>query len=322
MANAQTCFVLMPFKAPFSSYYREIYVPAIVAAGLVPVQAGEIMKPGAISKQIWNGIHEASVCLAELTRQNPNVMYELGIAHALGKPVVSIVQSMKFIPFDLQHLRHIVYDTSAAEWATKLRSEIAEMLRVTLLDPTDALAFPSISNIQGSRNDLSGWGNSTPIAAPPFPPITVSPPRQPVPANYADEIMRFAEYMVQGQHLSITTPGIVTREVVVAFLNHSYIQVELKNNGTLRPIQFQDIRDVQLLEKLEPRGDEAARWIREFSRYLITGQHVEVTTTDQVVERAIVTQVGIGFASLMTVQGNAFVMATYPQVLSVKAREE
>ncbi len=47
--------------------------------------------------------------IADLTGQNANVFYELGLAHAISKDVVLVTQSMEFVPFDLKSIRCIVY---------------------------------------------------------------------------------------------------------------------------------------------------------------------------------------------------------------------
>ena len=79
-----SCFVMMPFAAPIGGYYRSIYEPAIEKAGLRPVRADDDMfATGKIVDQIWTGITSAKVLVAELTGRNPNVFYELGLAHAL-----------------------------------------------------------------------------------------------------------------------------------------------------------------------------------------------------------------------------------------------
>jgi nucleoside 2-deoxyribosyltransferase len=55
-------------------------------------------------------INQAAFIIADVTGRNPNVMYELGIAHTLGKPVIIITQEINKIPFDFKHLRHYVYE--------------------------------------------------------------------------------------------------------------------------------------------------------------------------------------------------------------------
>ena len=108
-----SCFVMQPFAAPLGDYYDKIYRPAIEKAGLRPVRAdAEIFATGKIMDQVWNGINAAKVLVAELTTRNPNVFYELGLAHAMKKPVVLVSAKEDDVPFDLQHIRVIYYDMS------------------------------------------------------------------------------------------------------------------------------------------------------------------------------------------------------------------
>src|SRR2546423_9956655 len=97
-----TCFVVQPFVAPFGSYFESIFKPAIEQAGLTPVRAdAEIFGTGKVIDQIWRGINAAKVLVAELTTKNPNVFYELGLAHALRKPVILISSNRDDVPFNL-----------------------------------------------------------------------------------------------------------------------------------------------------------------------------------------------------------------------------
>ena len=109
----ETCFVMMPFAEPIGGYYKKIYEPAIEKAGLKPVRAdNEIFGTGKIMDQVWSGINSAKVLVAELTTRNPNVFYELGIAHALRKPVVLVSSNDKDVPFDLHHIR-VIYSQAS-----------------------------------------------------------------------------------------------------------------------------------------------------------------------------------------------------------------
>lgn len=47
--------------------------------------------------------------MVDFTGKNPNVMYETGIAHTLGKHVVPISQSINDVPFDMAHHRILTY---------------------------------------------------------------------------------------------------------------------------------------------------------------------------------------------------------------------
>jgi hypothetical protein len=137
-----TCFVMMPFGSWFDRYYQEIYVPAIKEAGLEPVRADELFSTGSVVEQIWEQIGKARVLLADLTGKNANVFYELGLAHAAKKPVVFTAVAVDDVPFDLRHLRVIVYEVREPEWAVKLRKLITEYLRTTIKDPAKSIPHP------------------------------------------------------------------------------------------------------------------------------------------------------------------------------------
>ena len=133
------CFVLMPFKSPFSEYYKLIFEPAVTKAGLKPKTADSIFRPSPIMDDVWGMIQKAEVLLAELTGKNANVFYELGLGHALGKPVVLVSETMDDVPFDLQQLRVITYDEDVPDWGTVLCGDITRALKAVQEKPTEAV---------------------------------------------------------------------------------------------------------------------------------------------------------------------------------------
>ena len=140
VASGSTCFVVMPFAPPIGEYYEKIYEPAIQKAGLTPVRAdADIFGTGKIIDQIWQGINSAKVLVAELTSRNPNVFYELGLAHALDKPVVLVSRNQEDVPFDLQHIRVIYYDVADPFWGQKLIEKVAENIGSALRNPEEAI---------------------------------------------------------------------------------------------------------------------------------------------------------------------------------------
>ncbi len=140
VAATDTCFVMMPFAAPLGDYYESVYKPAIEKAGLVPVRAdAEIFGSGKIMDQIWSGIRGAKVLVAELTTRNPNVFYELGLSHALEKPVVLISSNEGDVPFDLHHIRVIYYDMQDPFWGQKLIAKVAENILSAIENPEEAV---------------------------------------------------------------------------------------------------------------------------------------------------------------------------------------
>lgn len=135
-----TCFVVMPFVLPLGNHYSLIYEPAIKKAGLKPVRADDdIFATGKIIDQIWAGINSAKVLVAELTSRNPNVFYELGLAHALKKPVVLISSNENDVPFDVRHIRVIYYDVNDPFWGDKLQTKVAENILSAIRNPEEAI---------------------------------------------------------------------------------------------------------------------------------------------------------------------------------------
>ncbi len=137
-----TCFVMMPFALPLGGYYASIYEPAIKKAGITPIRAdADMFGTGKIIDQIWSGINNARVLVAELTGRNPNVLYELGLAHALKKPVVLISSNEADVPFDVRHVRVIYYEMTDPFWGEKLISKVAENVVSALKNPKEAILF-------------------------------------------------------------------------------------------------------------------------------------------------------------------------------------
>ncbi|MEQ1775673.1 MAG: hypothetical protein ABL891_17990 [Burkholderiales bacterium] len=135
-----SCFVMMPFAPPLGDYYSKIYKPAIEKAGLRPVRAdADIFGTGKIIEQVWAGINSAKVLVAELTTRNPNVFYELGLAHALEKPVVLVSSNEGDVPFDLKHIRVIYYDVTDPFWGSKLLEKVAENILSAIENPQEAV---------------------------------------------------------------------------------------------------------------------------------------------------------------------------------------
>ena len=135
-----TCFVMQPFGGPLGSYYELIFKPAIEQAGMTAVRADDdIFATGKIMDQVWRGIRQAKILVAELTSKNPNVFYELGLAHALEKPVLLVSSNQEDVPFDLRHIRAILYDQADPFWGQKLINKIADNIKSALTNPEEAI---------------------------------------------------------------------------------------------------------------------------------------------------------------------------------------
>lgn len=135
------CFVLMPFNSKLTSYYKRIIAPAVRKCNLQPIRADEVYGTKAIVADIFAQIISAKILIADLTGRNPNVAYELGVAHALRKPVVIITQDVGDVPFDLRHLRIIEYHTDMVGWESTLSRNIVKTIDAVFQDLEGSLAW-------------------------------------------------------------------------------------------------------------------------------------------------------------------------------------
>ncbi len=106
--NDRLISVMMPFNAGFSGTYDGIKRVADYM-GLECLRADDIWDNSTFIQDIVDIIYCARVVVVDFTGRNPNVMYETGIAHTLGKTVIPITQSIDDIPSDLGHHRALKY---------------------------------------------------------------------------------------------------------------------------------------------------------------------------------------------------------------------
>ncbi len=100
--------VMMPFSPSFNDVYGAIK-DAAASTALQVKRADEVWDDSVLIKDILRLINHSAVVVCDLTGRNENVFYELGIAHAWGKPVVPITQNADDVPFDLKHHRFLPY---------------------------------------------------------------------------------------------------------------------------------------------------------------------------------------------------------------------
>src|SRR5260370_389127 len=102
-------FVVMPFDPKFNDIYKFGINGAAEDVGAYAERLDEQIFGEGMLERIFNQISQADVIVADMTGRNPNVFYEVGYAHALGKTVILLTQDSKDIPFDLKHHQHTVY---------------------------------------------------------------------------------------------------------------------------------------------------------------------------------------------------------------------
>ena len=124
--DPKLCFVMMPFDESFNALYR-LMERCCKEQGLRCERADTDVSPGKITSKIYSCIRQASIVLADMTGRNPNVFYELGLAHAISDNVILLAQSIDDIPFDLKDFLHIRY-TNTFDGAEKLANDLSKVL--------------------------------------------------------------------------------------------------------------------------------------------------------------------------------------------------
>ena len=133
--DSTLCFCLLPFQDEFIRVFEEGMLPAAQAAGLRAVHAGQIFDNREIVEDIWELICTARVVVADVTGRNPNVFYELGVCHTLGKEVVVMTQAADDVPFDIRHRRFIQCEPAKlTSLRMRLQQTIQRVLTRTLVD--------------------------------------------------------------------------------------------------------------------------------------------------------------------------------------------
>jgi nucleoside 2-deoxyribosyltransferase len=137
--TTESCFVIMPFGGHWDEYYRQIYHPAILDAGIQPVRADDSFGAGSMLKDIVEILSKCSLVLADITDVNRNVHYELGLAHALGKPTVLVAPEEMNLFFDIGQERLITYSQKNAFWGDHLRRALTKAVQETVANPSSAI---------------------------------------------------------------------------------------------------------------------------------------------------------------------------------------
>lgn len=134
----------MPFKDDFNNPWEFAIKPAAEENDLDPYRADDRrLVANRITKDIMKSIIDAEIIIAEMTGQNPNVLYELGLAHSAKKRVIMITRNKEDIPFDIQDIRYILYDINQLP---KLHRELSDSIKVLLtnIDPSKYDIFPEL----------------------------------------------------------------------------------------------------------------------------------------------------------------------------------
>lgn len=154
----------MPFAAEFDNVYTAIKA-ATTAAHAFAQRVDEQVHDSLILERIYGQIRLADLIVADMTNRNPNVFYEVGYAHAIGRRVILLTQRASDIPFDLSQYPHIVYGGDIGLLQSELQARIEYYLGTSLYSP---LANDSalLGRLKFFINDEELLSSGTAIKAP------------------------------------------------------------------------------------------------------------------------------------------------------------
>ena len=120
-------FMVMPFQEKLKPVYEDHIRKVAEKLNVSIARGDDFFTSSSIISDIWNAINFCEIVIADCTGRNANVFYEIGIAHTIGKPVIFISQNKEDIPFDIQHIRYIIY-----EYTPRGMHEFEEILSRTI----------------------------------------------------------------------------------------------------------------------------------------------------------------------------------------------
>ena len=157
------CFVIMPFgkkqvdgkDLDFDYVYHELIEKAIKELGVDCERCDEILGTGSIHKKMFRGIFDADVSVVDITSQNPNVFYELGVRHALHKHVTLVIgksDNLQKIPFNINGISIFGYNIDSTEQLEISRKKIRDIIQDGLdKQSPDSIVHDALDDLKVER---------------------------------------------------------------------------------------------------------------------------------------------------------------------------
>jgi nucleoside 2-deoxyribosyltransferase len=123
------CFVITPYDKLHLDLYEKFLKPEAEKVGYITELGKDWEGSSFLLEDLWKSIQNADVLIAVLDKNDGNVFYELGLAHAIGKPVVLVANKLAPNPSNLGGIRVITYDTETELlWHTILTERVVNIL--------------------------------------------------------------------------------------------------------------------------------------------------------------------------------------------------
>lgn len=132
--SSKSCFIITPIGNSNSAIRRkidglieEVIEPVLKEMNYDVSVSHRISESGSMTNAIIKGVYESDLVIANLTGNNPNVMYEVALRHASAKPIIHITENLNDLPFDINDQRTIEYIDDMAG-AHKLKEDLRIMI--------------------------------------------------------------------------------------------------------------------------------------------------------------------------------------------------
>lgn len=238
---SKKAFVLMPFAPDFDDVFEHIIRASLESAGFTVSRADEVRGSRSIMHDVVQGIFDAELIVADLTSANPNVYYELGIAHALRKKVILLAQDLEEVPFDLRAYRVVTYSTHFA----RVAEATALLLQIAVGAQDESMQFSS---------PVSDYCPTNP--PPTILPIGLSSSETSVPDDDYGPLDVVVDVQEGMQVVALIISDVGTR---LSDLNPKIVHVGEQMQGPLRqnPTQMRE-----LVRSLAAEMDDYSRWMK------------------------------------------------------------
>lgn len=118
---------MMPYKGALRAVYQKAIKPACKEAGYEAKRLDESKRTISIDKEIVQWIFSSDIIVADMTGWNPNVFYEMGVAHTIDNKTIHIINKTGDLPFDVRPYRCIRY-SQTPKGLTELKKDLCEFI--------------------------------------------------------------------------------------------------------------------------------------------------------------------------------------------------
>ena len=121
----------MPYAEEHDTLYDLVIEPAVRDSRDEIRRLDRLQAPGVVTRQIEEGIRTSDYCIAVLDGMRPNVLYEMGYAQALGRPLILVLRQGQIandVPFDIATLQRIEYVRPDAGTLSRLKNAIRQVV--------------------------------------------------------------------------------------------------------------------------------------------------------------------------------------------------